>query len=182
MSKSRSLHLATMAAGSLLAVGAPAAVLTASAAARHGTASHPAAAAAKGPTTVVVPADQTFTDTAIALVKGEKVTISATGTISPGAGTLANGPVGLTFNRSPEPGGDFNSSCGLDQYVLSPPPSPGVNCFALLFRIGSTGVAFPAGKTTSFTAPVSGELYLGINDGDVNDNSGNFTAKVTAKG
>jgi hypothetical protein len=129
-------------------------------------------------TTVVVPATQAWTDTGIALRAGEPMSIIMSGTISwrlhP---ALTTGPEGEAFSQM---------NCGYGQYVQNPPGSKyqfqayGLHCWAALFRIGPSGVPFPTGTSTSFTSPVSGELYLGVNDSYFPDNSGAFTATITS--
>jgi hypothetical protein len=129
--------------------------------------------------TVMVPADQTWTDTGIALTANEQVAISATGTIEYGHGNYPSGPAGFSFADHNRAG--TGATCGYSAYAPGTPPfpAPGVNCEAMLLRIGTSGVAFPTGTKISFASPVSGELYLGINDNIVSDNSGSWTATIT---
>jgi hypothetical protein len=138
-------------------------------------ASRPARASSSA--TVTVPADQTWTGTGIALSAGEEVMVSATGTIDYGPGNTPSSPAGYRFSQRVPRGG----TCGTDAYApgAAPFPAPGVNCWSMLFRIGASGVPFPAGTKISFTSPVSGELYLGINDNAVSDNRGSWTATIT---
>jgi hypothetical protein len=122
--------------------------------------------------TVEVPAIEKWTDSGVALASGEKVTISATGTASWGGGKFT-GPVGKKFAQD---------NCGEIAYEASatePFTAPGVNCYALLFRVGTSGVPFPTGAKITFTSPVAGELYLGMNDTHFNDNVGHWTATIT---
>jgi hypothetical protein len=136
-----------------------------------------AATTTSATTTVTVPGNQTWTDTGIALSAGEKVSISASGEVSMGPTWPATGPVGLKFSQGPSGGG-----CGGDQYdyeVSAPFPAPGVNCGSMLFEIGSSGVPFPTRTGITFHAPVAGELYLGVNDNNVSDNTGSWTATIT---
>jgi hypothetical protein len=123
-------------------------------------------------TTVEVPAKEKWTDTGIALTNGEKVTISASGTASWGGGKFT-GPVGRRF---------MQNNCGEVAYETSgtePFTGPGVNCYAMLFRIGTSGVPFPTGTKITFTAPVAGELYLGMNDTHFGDNVGSWSATIS---
>jgi hypothetical protein len=55
------------------------------------------------------------------------------------------------------------------------PDSPISNVFAgaLIGRIGNFQ-AFPIGDQAQITAPVSGRLYLGVNDDHLPDNRGEF--------
>jgi hypothetical protein len=81
---------------------------------------------------------------------------------------VANGPDGLTFP---------SAGCGADQYghVF---PARGLNCFSLLFKVGASGVWFPVGTSLTFRAPVAGELYFGVNDDNVTDNTGSWTVTL----
>jgi hypothetical protein len=105
----------------------------------------------------------------------EKVTIVAEGTIKYAGGTgHSASPLGKSFGAS-------NTECGRDNYPAPGEafPAPGLNCWSMLFRIGSAGIPFPTGKKISFTSPVAGQLELGINDNVLSDNTGSWTAKIT---
>lgn len=124
--------------------------------------------------TIKVAAIHQWTDTGITVRKGVTVTISARGTIKYGSGSGHKAsPVGRKFNQE---------RCGEAAYywlIFGPFVAPGVNCWAMLFRIGgSSGVAFPTGKKITFVAPVTGKLELGVNDDHFGDNSGAWTASV----
>jgi len=45
--------------------------------------------------------------------------------------------------------------------------------------IGANGSIFEVGTNTIFQAQSSGEFYLGVNDNNLGDNSGNWTASIT---
>jgi hypothetical protein len=123
-------------------------------------------------TTVTVPGNQQLTDTGIAVSAGESVSIIAAGSVSPGPGWPLVSPVGLKF--------DQGLGCGADQYTHVF-PAPGLNCVGMTFKVGQTGVLFPTGTKTTFHAPVGGELYLGVNDDYVADNTGSWTATITTR-
>jgi hypothetical protein len=57
-------------------------------------------------------------------------------------------------------------------------PAPGLSAWSLIGSIGSSGAPFEIGPGSVFIAPTSGELYLGINDDILGDNSGSWTANV----
>lgn len=126
------------------------------------------------PTTVTVPAGTPWTDTGVSVATGQSITIAMSGTIDYLPST-PSGPGGKGF---------ASGDCGYNQYI-NPPGSTypfqayGVKCWGSLFKIGSTGIPFPTGTSTTFTAPVSGELYIGINDNYFPDNSGSFTATIS---
>ena len=125
---------------------------------------------------VSVPGNQPWTDTGVALTQGEAVTISASGTIKWGSSSPLDSPVGRTFGQLNGKAG----TCGSVAYAGgSPFPAPGVNCYSMLFKIGSSGIAFPTGKKISFTSPVAGELFLGVNDTFFGDNTGSWSATIT---
>jgi hypothetical protein len=45
--------------------------------------------------------------------------------------------------------------------------------------LGTTPEIFPVGTGTTYSCPGQGDLLLGINDTDLQDNSGEFAAFVT---
>ena len=49
----------------------------------------------------------------------------------------------------------------------------------MIGRIGEAGAPFLVGSELSSTADTEGRLFLGINDIDVENNSGEFTATIT---
>ncbi len=119
-----------------------------------------------GTGTVTVPANQPWTDTGIFLHAGDVVTISATGTASMGAGWPPMPPAG----RPPD--------CGGRQGF----PAPQVPCWSLIGRLGEDGPVFYVGSGTTFGVPKDGELFLGVNDDQIGDNSGSWTATVAVNG
>jgi hypothetical protein len=125
---------------------------------------------------VSIPGNQTWTDTGVALTAGESVSISMSG--------------GITYLRGEHTGAAGESfangiGCGANQYSNPPSssepfPAYGVPCWGSIFKIGTTGIPFPTGKAVTFVAPVSGELFIGVNDNFVSDNHGAFTASISA--
>jgi hypothetical protein len=146
-------------------------------------ASGASSAMAHGTTTVVsVPGNQAWTDTGIALTTGQTVEIKPSGTIKWGfEPSNIGGPVGFTFGQALP--GDEPNTCGSLSYTAEKAgeefPLKGANCYAMLFRIGNPGKPFPTGKKITFESPVAGELFLGVNDQHLGDNSGAWTAKIT---
>ncbi len=45
-------------------------------------------------------------------------------------------------------------------------------------RIGNAGAPFGIGNLSSVVMPASGELFLGVNDDELGDNSGGFVVDV----
>jgi parallel beta-helix repeat protein len=123
------------------------------------------------PGTVLVGSRELFTDTGIKVHAGQKVTITASGTVRFGGGKIRQlSPAGMSW------GGVCTSiNHGIDRG--KPWPAPGVPCWSLIARIGS-GHAFGIGAKRSFHAGRSGELFLGNNDNVPSDNSGWWTARV----
>ncbi len=122
------------------------------------------AAPVKQERAVLIPANQSWSDTGLDLEAGKPIEFIATGTakISPTreipASGLANRPAPATL------------------------PLPGANIGALLFRIRSAdGQVSPiqvAGARKTLTLAKGGRLEMGVNDSDASDNSGAFTVTV----
>lgn len=110
---------------------------------------------------VNVDGTQTWTDTGIDLSKGNSVNIRASAII-----WFASG------NAVPY-GPDGNPSCTMG----SGSPAPGLHCYSLVANIAN-GTPFQLGSSASFTASVSGRLYLGVNDNVFDDNSGSWQANI----
>jgi hypothetical protein len=76
-----------------------------------------------------------------------------------------------------------NSAGSVDRLFDSRAPIPSALQGALIGRIASggraTGAAFGIGNLTSVVMPGDGTLFLGVNDSGLNDNSGQFTVKIT---
>jgi hypothetical protein len=125
----------------------------------------PATATAASSRSITVNSQQRWTDTGIDVRAGDVVTFNASGTItmSDDAGDTAN-PAGSTRGRTAP-----------DAPVL------GQKAGGLLARIGWSGPTFIGGRAT-WTAPVTGRLYLGVNDDHLPDNRGEFTVVVGVQG
>ena len=112
--------------------------------------------------TVRVIAQQRWTDSGITVRAGDTLTLDASGTmqLSDDAQDMAN-PAGSTKNRRA-------------------PDAPVLNQLAggLIARIDNYGPIFLGGRRT-FTVPVSGRLYFGVNDDHLADNRGEFAVNVS---
>ena len=114
---------------------------------------------------VRVNSQQRWTDSGIVVRAGDTLTLDATGTIqmSDDAGDTAN-PAGSTRGRRA-------------------PDAPVLNQLAggLIAQIDNYGPIYLGGRRT-FTAPVSGRLYFGVNDDHLADNRGEFNVSVNVAG
>ncbi len=124
-----------------------------------------ATATAAASRTVQVNSQLRWTDTSIDVRAGDVITFNASGTItmSDDSGDTAN-PAGSTRGRTAP-----------DAPVL------GQKAGGLLARIGWSGPTF-IGSRGTWTAPVTGRLYLGVNDDHLPDNRGEFTVTVGVQG
>jgi hypothetical protein len=109
-----------------------------------------------------VPGNVAWTGTNIIVRRGQRLTFSVDGQIQ-----LSDDPK------------DIAVSAGSPNGRKSPnAPIPGVLAGALIARVGNSE-PFPIGNvTTPVTMPATGQLFLGINDDHVNDNSGEFVVQV----
>ncbi len=113
---------------------------------------------------ITVNPTQRWTDTGMWVEAGDMVTIDAEGSIqmSSDAGDTAT-PAGSRTGRRAADAPMRNLSAGL-----------------LLARIGNAGV-FAAGDRRTARTPVSGVLYLGVNDDFLEDNRGEYRVSVTVQ-
>ncbi len=130
---------------------------------------------------VEVPGDRAWTDTGIDLAEGETFRVEARGKVEITHPRRA-GRDG--FERLVGPEGTYLYETAVKDRAFPLPaaeggPSP---CYALIGRIGADGAPFLVGRERRMTAPTAGRLHLGINDFDVADNTGAFTARIDAGG
>lgn len=114
-------------------------------------------------TDIVVDGTAPWTDTGIDVTAGDVIEVIAGGEVFHNESSSI-GPEG--FPNRPE--------------LLTPLPS--ANHAGLLGQVGTSGASFYVGRDTTFTAERDGRLFLGINDGGLENNRGNFTARVTVRG
>lgn len=112
---------------------------------------------------VKVLADNTsngWSNTGFVVKKGQKIKITANGRVSLGNGRYAS-PTGI-------------SSLPDNDKLLKTQPTG-----SLIAVIGDDNNDFIyIGQTTEFTATRDGALFLGVNEGNLNDNTGSFDVKV----
>jgi hypothetical protein len=116
-----------------------------------------------------VPGTSQGTDTGIDLRAGDRVTISATGTIVAGQRAGSVSPNGRQ--------GGAGSILGNPRY---PFPAAGAGALLGVLRTtdGQQSQPFLVGAQSTFTAPADGRLYLLVNDDNYADNSGAFTVRI----
>jgi hypothetical protein len=113
-----------------------------------------------------IPGSAPGTFTGILLLAGDRVTITATGTVNtlpPDSGS-SGGPNGNSSSCTP--------GCQL----------PSAKFGALIGRIGPAGPWFLVGANRIFTADRSGVLILGVNDTIHDNNTGSFSVTVNVEG
>jgi hypothetical protein len=119
-----------------------------------------------GGQTVAVQARQRWTPTNITVKRGQTVRFQADGTVT----------VNTRSRVQADPGG--NTSINNREN-----PVPTAPTGALVARIGipgrgGSGAAFLVGNQDSVTMPADGPLLLGVNDTELDDNTGTFQVKV----
>lgn len=117
----------------------------------------------RGAATVTVPCQVTWTETGIQLQAGQQLTLTATGELK--GGELSFGPEGTS--EHPE----------WARYSLVPEWPH----LALIGKVGEDGSPFLVGRSYSGTVIRGGQLYLGVNDLDAENNDGSFTVIVTVE-
>ena len=115
--------------------------------------------------TIEVPAAQAWTDTHVDCQTGKLLEVSATGT------ALANKS---RSSSAVGPAGDSNP----DLLQFNVPGLPNVNHAALIGSVDRKQPFFVVGKKATLHCLSAGRLFLGINDIDVTNNSGKFTATI----
>jgi Ca2+-binding EF-hand superfamily protein len=110
---------------------------------------------------VRVNAQQRWTDAGLTVRAGDTITFDASGSIQ----MSDNG------DDVASPAGSRSGRRAPDAPIINQPAG------ALLARIGGYGPIFVGGRR-SIVAPVSGRLYLGVNDDHLPDNTGEFTVNV----
>jgi hypothetical protein len=110
--------------------------------------------------TVQVDAQRRWTDTGIDVRRGEVLTFQSGGEITMSDASDEATPAGARSGRRAP-----------DAPILDQPAG------ALIARLDGFGPIFVGGRST-LTAPISGRLYLGVNDDHLPDNRGSFTVTV----
>jgi hypothetical protein len=126
-----------------------------------------------GVTTVNIALRQQWTDTGLAVVPGQQLTITTTGTMNYWTGGCPS-----TQNCVVTPDGLPWSVCAGS--TAGPYLTPGLACFSLVGRFGANGVPFEVGSNLTVTVPgaASGEFFLGVNDNNYPDNTGSWVSTI----
>jgi hypothetical protein len=122
-------------------------------------------------THVTVPGRSPFVNTGIAVRVGDAVTINASGYVHFG------GPPITHLDPAGVPWGPRCSAIAKGQARNSRWPAPGLSCWSLIGRLG-TGSPFEVGANATVHAHRAGDLFLGVNDNYLPDNSGQFSVTV----
>jgi hypothetical protein len=110
---------------------------------------------------IAVPGNQQWTPTGLTVRRGDIVTFNTTGEV-----------------RLSSDADDIAGSAGArSQRYAQGAPLPANFVGALIARVGN-GAPFPIGNQTNVTMPANGQLFLGINDDHVGDNSGGFRVNI----
>ena len=112
--------------------------------------------------TVRVNGQERWTDTGIQVRAGDTITLDASGTMQ----------LSTDANDTATPAGSKNNRRAPDAPVLNQLAG------GLIARIDNYGPIFLGGRRT-FTVPVSGVLYFGVNDDHLADNRGEFVVNVS---
>lgn len=112
--------------------------------------------------TLSVPANQQWIATGLNVRRGDSLTITATGTVQ-----LSGDP-----NDTATPTGSTKG-----RYAQNA-PLPAVLAGGLIGKIGN-GKPFGIGSNATFTAPNTGQLFLGVNDDGMGDNQGAYQVTIS---
>ena len=111
---------------------------------------------------IAVPGNQQWSPTGITVRRGEVLQLNTTGEIQ------------LSTDSA-----DIAAPAGAKSGRYAPgSPMPTALAGALIGRIGN-GRPFGIGNMTSLTVPANGQLFLGVNDDNVSDNTGGFRVQIT---
>jgi len=124
------------------------------------------------PVSIMVRGNKPWTPTGLFLRAGDEVAISAAGSVSMGSGWPPMPPSGRPPNC------DEAARTARTHGITRNYPALELPCWSLIGRIGDTGTAFYVGERKTFRVANSGQLWLGVNDDDLGDNSGEWTVEI----
>src|SRR5262245_26102356 len=108
-----------------------------------------------------VDARERWTDTGVGAEAGDVSTCAGDGTINLNQSGAVSAPSGSS-------------------YTAQAPPLPTGAVGLLIGRVGNSRI-FPLGDRRSIRAPVSGQIYLGVNDDILGDNSGEYRVRISVR-
>ena len=108
-----------------------------------------------------VDARQRWTDTGVWAEAGDLVTFSAAGSVNLNQSGAVSGPGG-------------------SQYSTQNPPLRSGAVGLLIARVGNSQI-IPIGEQRTVRAPVSGQVYLAVNDDILDDNSGEYRVRISVE-
>lgn len=114
---------------------------------------------------IAVPATAQWTPTGLTVRRGETVTFTTTGQVQ--LSTDASDVAGSAGSKA--------------QRKTATAPLPNNFAGALIGRVGNSE-PFPIGDQTTVTMPAAGQLFLGINDDHLADNTGGFRVNIRRGG
>ena len=114
---------------------------------------------------ITVDGKSQWTPTGLVVRRGEWVTFSSTGEIH----------IGGDGNPAANPGGVSNNA------IAPGAPVARAVAGALIGRVGNSA-AFVIGSQGRVQMPAGGQLFLGVNDGNLQDNDGSFQVQVAREG
>lgn len=126
---------------------------------------------------VSVPGTQAWTDTGVDVAGGEMLAVSATGEMEISHWKFA-GRDGFEWLVGPQGTHLYDTIVKDKKFPIPAAESGPAPCYALIGKIGPEGEPFLVGREYRAKAPTGGRLYLGVNDFDVADNAGGFTADI----
>ncbi len=112
--------------------------------------------------TIDVVLTQPLTDTGLQVSAGQLINISASGTMNWYTGECNNQCLSSPAGQA----------CPYTGFYAQ-----GLSCWSLIGQVGN-GAPFEVGTSLTFTPVSSGELYLGVNDNQYPDNTGQWTAVI----
>ncbi|MEE9558366.1 MAG: alkaline phosphatase family protein [Candidatus Brocadiales bacterium] len=139
-----------------------------------------------GPNAIKVPATQTWTKTDVSVQQGQFMHVEAQGKIEISKWRY----FGRNYEYVVGPNGTYDFSTEVERLHWNYPVQPlqafplpaavagPAPCYALIGKIGEDGDIFLIGRDAVVEAKNSGDLYLGVNDFEIEDNRGDFYAKV----
>jgi hypothetical protein len=138
---------------------------------------------APGAHSVTTDPNQQWTASGVQISDGELVQVVATGKVwynvnQPRTNWTWSTPAGWAWgSKEPFPANNNCPAYGSVSYgdILA----RALPCGSLLGKVGANGPVFELGAVKAFTAPVSGELYLGENSGSWGSESGGYTVTVS---